>query len=167
MKRKEGSVPAEHAFTVPGSTRVYDKRQLLTVLLVPLMMALVQVSSVNNALPALSEALHSSDGGLQWVLSGYALAIGIVLVPAGRLGDILGRSSLFVVGLTIFTFASLACGISTNVLMLNLFRIVQGIGAGILSPQTTGLILQYFEGHARAKAFALFGLVVSLSVAIG
>ncbi|WP_216431828.1 MFS transporter [Arcanobacterium phocae] len=167
MKKNARSIPTEHAFTVPGSPRIYDKRQLLAVLLVPLMMALVQVSSVNNALPALREALHSTDSGLQWVLSGYALAIGIVLVPAGRLGDILGRSSLFVVGLTLFTTMSLACGLSTHIVVLNIFRVLQGIGAGILSPQTTGLILQYFEGQARAKAFALFGLVVSLSVAIG
>lgn len=167
MKRTQSLTPDHHAFTVPGSDRIYDRRQLLAVLLVPLMMALVQVSSVNNALPALSEALQASESGLQWVLSGYALAIGIVLVPSGRLGDILGRSSLFVVGLSIFTLASLACGLASNVVMLNIFRVFQGAGAGILSPQTTGLILQYFAGQARAKAFALFGLVVSLSVAIG
>ncbi|WP_216403144.1 MFS transporter [Arcanobacterium phocae] len=156
-----------HEFTVPGSTRVYDRRQLLAVLLIPLMMALVQVSSVNNALPALTEALGSSPSEVQWVLSGYTLAIGVVLVPAGRLGDIFGRSSLFMIGLTIFTLASLAAGLAPTTLVLNILRVFQGIGAGVLSPQTTGLIVQYFEGKARTRAFALFGLVVAISVAIG
>lgn len=156
-----------HEIRVAGSDRIYDRRKLLIVLLVPMMMALVQISSVNNALPALSEALNASDSALQWVLSGYALAIGIVLVPAGRIGDIIGRSSMFVVGLALFTLASLAVGLSQDPITLNTLRFIQGIGAGIYSPQVTGLILQYFSGHARARAFSLLGLVVSVSVAIG
>lgn len=109
----------------------------------------MQVSSVNNALPALTEALGSSPSEVQWVLSGYTLAIGVVLVPAGRLGDIFGRSSLFMIGLTIFTLASLAAGLAPTTLVLNILRVFQGIGAGVLSPQTTGLIVQYFEGKAH------------------
>lgn len=101
------------------------------------------------------------------MLSGYALAIGIVLVPAGRLGDVIGRSSMFVIGLAVFTLASLLVGLAQGPISLNILRIFQGFGAGLYSPQITGLILQYFTGHARAKAFALFGLVVSMSVAVG
>lgn len=152
---------------VPGSDKTYDRRKMLIVLLVPLMMALVQVSSVNNALPALGAALDATDAHLQWVLSGYALAIGIVLVPAGRLGDVLGRSSMFVIGLTIFTISSLAVGLAPNPLVLNILRIVQGAGAGMFFPQISGLIIEYFAGHARAKAFSLMGLVISMSVAVG
>ncbi|USR79957.1 MFS transporter [Arcanobacterium pinnipediorum] len=158
---------APHEFSVPGSPRIYDRRQLLAVLLIPLMMALVQVSSVNNALPALTQALGSSPSEVQWVLSGYTLAIGVILVPAGRLGDIFGRSSLFMIGLVLFTLASLAAGLAQTTMTLNILRVFQGLGAGILSPQTTGLIVQYFQGKARTQAFALFGLVVSISVAIG
>ncbi|XCB30389.1 MFS transporter [Arcanobacterium hippocoleae] len=101
------------------------------------------------------------------MLAGYSLSIGIFLVPSGRLGDIYGRSTLFVVGLSIFTLASLLVGLSTNALMLNIMRLIQGLGSGLLSPQTTGLILEYFSGNARAKAFSLIGLVISISVAIG
>ncbi|MDP9806948.1 MFS family permease [Trueperella bonasi] len=152
---------------VAGSDRVYDRNKLLAVLLVPLMMTLMQVSAVNNVLSAMGQAVSASDAQLQWVLSGYALAVGIVLVPAGRIGDIFGRSSVFVIGFTIFTIASLLVGLSNDATVLNLMRILQGFGAGVLSPQTTGLIQQYFSGQARAKAFALFGLVVSMSVAVG
>lgn len=152
---------------VAGSNRVYDRNKLLLVLLVPLAMSLLQVSSVNVALSSMGEALSASDAQKQWVLSGYALAIGISLVPAGRLGDIFGRSGAFVTGLAVFTLASLLVGISNDPTQLNVLRIFQGIGAGIFSPQTTGLIQQYFVGPARARAFALFGLVVAMSVAAG
>lgn len=154
-------------FRVAGSDRVYDRNKLLVVLLVPLMMTLLQVSSVNNILTSIGNALGASDSQLQWVLSGYALAVGIALVPAGRLGDMFGRSSAFVVGFSLFTLASLLVGLSTNATILNFMRVLQGAGAGILSPQTTGLIQRYFVGQARAKAFAMFGLVVAMSVAAG
>ncbi|VEI12676.1 MFS transporter [Trueperella bialowiezensis] len=154
-------------FSVAGSDRVYDRNKLLAVLLVPLMMTLMQISSVNNTLSAMGQAVEASDAQLQWVLSGYALAVGIVLVPAGRIGDIFGRSSVFAIGLGIFTVASLLVGLSDDATLLNIMRLVQGFGAGVLSPQTTGLIQQYFTGHARARAFSLFGLVVAMSVAVG
>lgn len=152
---------------VPGSDRVYDRNKLLFVLLVPLMMTLLQVSSVNNILTSIGHAMSASDSQLQWVLSGYALAVGIILVPAGRLGDMFGRSSAFVAGFSLFTLSSLLVGLATDATMLNFMRVLQGAGAGILSPQTTGLIQRYFVGQARAKAFAMFGLVVSMSVAAG
>lgn len=153
--------------TVPGSDRIYSRKKLLIVMLVPLMMSLLQVSSVNNALYSMGQALAASDSQLQWVLSGYALAYGIVLVPAGRLGDIFGRGGGFVIGLAIFTLSALGIGLCNNPNLLNILRLVQGAGAGIFSPQTTGIIQQYFQGQARARAFALFGLVVSMSVAAG
>lgn len=152
---------------VSGSDRIYDRNKILLVLLVPLMMSLLQVSSVNTALPAIEEVLGATPSQIQWILSGYALAIGICLVPAGRLGDIFGQSGAFVTGLGIFTVTSLLIGLMPNAELVNILRIFQGIGAGIYSPQVTGLIQQYFTGQARAKAFALFGLVISMSVAAG
>ncbi|WP_406711483.1 MFS transporter [Trueperella pyogenes] len=143
---------------VAGSDRTYDRNKLLVVLLLPLMMTLLQVSSVNNILTSLARALSASDSQIQWVLSGYALAVGIVLVPAGRLGDMFGRSSAFIVGMAVFTLSSLFVGLSSDPTLLSSMRIIQGAGAGILAPQTTGLIQRYFVGQARAKAFALFGL---------
>ncbi|MFC5369867.1 MFS transporter [Arcanobacterium bovis] len=152
---------------IEGSPRTYDRNKILVVLLVSLMMSLLQVSSVNTALAAMQESLHATDSQLQWVLSGYTLGIGITLVPAGRLGDIFGRSFVFAFGLAIFTVSSLALGFADSPLTLNLLRFVQGVSSGIFSPQITGLIVQYFNGRSRAKAFAYFGLVVSMSVAAG
>ena len=154
-------------FTVPGSDRKYDRNIILAVLLISLMMSLLQVSSVNNLLPSIHSALATSDSATQWILSGFTLAIGVMLVPAGRMGDLAGRSGMFVLGLGVFVLASLGCGLATAPIVLNIMRVFQGFGAGIYSPQVTGMILQYFQGKARAKAFGLMGLVVSMSVAVG
>ncbi|MGO1592373.1 MFS transporter [Ancrocorticia sp.] len=154
-------------FTVPGSDRTYDRNIILAVLLISLMMSLLQVSSVNNLLPSIHSALNTTDSATQWILSGFTLAIGVMLVPAGRMGDLAGRSGMFVLGLGVFALASLGVGLAPNPLFLNIMRVFQGFGAGIYSPQVTGMILQYFQGKARAKAFGLMGLVVSMSVAVG
>jgi len=154
-------------FSVPGSDRRYDRNKLLAVLLIPLAMSLLQVSSVDNLLPAMQAGLDASSSDVQWVLSGYALAVGIVLVPSGRLGDVFGRSGMFVIGLVIFVLGSFACGLMNDAAPLNAMRIIQGIGAGVFSPQVTGLIQQYFDGRARARAFGFMGLVISVSVATG
>ncbi|WP_235750584.1 MFS transporter [Nigerium massiliense] len=152
---------------IEGSSREFNRLKILFVLLLPLAMSLMAVSSVNVALPTIETGLGASASDVQWVLSGYALAFGISLVPSGRAGDVLGRGALFIAGLTLFVVASFVCGLASTPLMLNIARIVQGVGAGMFSPQVTGMIQQYFSGAGRARAFALFGLVISASVAVG
>lgn len=159
--------PNRNVITVEGTDRTFSRARILFVLLMSMGMSLIAVSSVNVALPALERGLDASSSDLQWVLSGYALAIGVTLIPAGRAGDVMGRGAFFVVGAAVFTLASLACGLAPTPLLLNLARIVQGIGAGLFSPQVTGMIQQYFSGGGRAKAFALLGVVISASVAVG
>lgn len=163
----ETTPPDPHKVWVEGLHRAFDKRLILVVLMISLTMALLQVSTVNVTLATLTQSLGASTAQVQWVLSGYALAIGIVLVPAGRMGDIFGRRLMFIIGLAAFAVTSALCGLVTDPTMLNLMRILQGISAGIFSPQTTGIIQQFFDGVARAKAYALMGLVVSATVAAG
>ncbi|WP_448072654.1 MFS transporter [Georgenia yuyongxinii] len=152
---------------VEGTDRVFRRSRILVVLLIPIAMALIAVSSINVALPTISHTLGATDSDLQWVLSGYALTFGITLVPAGRAGDVLGRGSFFIVGLLVFSLASLASGLAPSPEFLNVARLAQGVGAGLYNPQTMGMIQQYWRGMERAKAFALFGTVVAVSVAIG
>lgn len=152
---------------VEGTDRTFHRGRILVVLLLPLAMSLMAVSSVNVALHAIEAGLGASDSDIQWVLAGYALAFGIGLIPAGRAGDVLGRGTFFVVGLVIFIASSLVCGLAPTPLVLNLARLGQGVGASIFNPQITGMIQQYFSGQARARAYSLFGLVISASVAIG
>lgn len=150
-----------------GTDRTFHRLKVLFVLLLPLAMSLMALSAVNVALPTIEQGLGSTPSDVQWILSGYALALGVALIPAGRAGDVLGRGTWFIVGLVLFVVASLACGLAPTPFFLNAARLVQGLGAGIFSPQVTGMIQQYFTGQGRAKAFAMFGLVISASVAVG
>jgi MFS family permease len=152
---------------VAGIDREFHRLKILAVLLLPLGMSLMAVSSVNVALPTIEAGLGASASDLQWILSGYALAFGISLIPAGRAGDVMGRGSWFVLGLVLFVAASLWSGLAATPVEVNIARVFQGLGAGIFNPQIVGMIQQYFTGGGRARAFALFGLVISASVAIG
>jgi len=141
--------------------------RILFVLLVTIFMTLIGVSIVNVALPSIRVGLGASQSDLQWVLSGYALTFGVVLVAAGRAGDIMGRGGLFLIGVGIFTAASVAAGLAPNAEWLNAARFVQGVGSGLLNPQGLGMIQHYFRGDARGRAFGYFGTAVGFSVAVG
>lgn len=144
-----------------------NHERLLPTLLIPAFVSLLAVSSVNVILPAVSHSLNAGTAGLQLVVSGYALVFGVVLVPAGRAGDVMGRGRLFVIGMLLFGAGSLASGLASDVVTLNLARVVMGVGSGLLNPQVTGMIQQYYTGEARGRAFGLFGAVIGVSVALG
>ncbi|MDR1710602.1 MAG: MFS transporter [Propionibacteriaceae bacterium] len=156
-----------YKISIPGVARSFDRRLILLVNMVPMALALIQISSVNVAMPSIEASLDAASSDIQWVLSGYALAFGICLVPSGRLGDVIGRSSIFCAGLGIFAIASAACGLASDPLSLNVARVFQGMGAGMQGPQTVGMIQQHFRGKGRAKAYSLQGMVVAASVAVG
>lgn len=135
--------------------------------MVPLFMALIALSVINVALPVIGSSLQSDSSGLQWVVSGYALSFGLLLVPSGRLGDSTGRKRLFLAGIAVFIVGAVIAGLAPNIEMLNIARVVQGIGSGMLNPQTFGLIQKYFRKEARARAFATMATTVSVATASG
>lgn len=141
--------------------------RILTVLLVPLFMSLMGVSIVNVALPAIEGGLGASAADLQWILAGYSLAFGVSMVPAGRAGDLWGRKPLFIAGILVFTAGALSSGLAMHPLVLNLSRVVMGLGSGLLNPQIIGIIQNVFHGRARGRAYGLLGTVVGLGVSIG
>ncbi|MDE9367204.1 MFS transporter [Luteipulveratus sp. YIM 133132] len=130
-------------------------------------MVLLDVTIVNVAIPSMQQGLRTSAAQIQWVVSGYALALGLVLVTGGRLGDAWGRRRLMLIGLTGFILASAATGLAPNVAVVVTARLVQGFAAGLLTPQSSGLIQSLFRGPERGIAFGLFGFTVSVSSAIG
>lgn len=150
-----------------GSAPDPARWRILFVLLIAIFMSLVGVSIVNVALPTIRDSLDASQADLQWVLSGYALTFGVVLVAAGRAGDVMGRGGLFLIGVGIFTLASVAAGLAPDADWLHVTRFVQGVGSGLLNPQGIGMIQHYFRGDARGRAFGYFGTTVGLSVAVG
>ncbi|BAJ32995.1 MULTISPECIES: MFS transporter [Kitasatospora] len=139
----------------------------LAVCLVAGFMTLLDVSIVNVALPSVRDGLHMSEAGLQWVLSGYSLAFGLVLVPAGRLGDAIGRRPVFLAGLALFTATSALAGAARGESWLVVARLLQGMAGGLLVPQVSGFIQQLFRGEERARAFGLLGTTIGFSTAVG
>ncbi|MEV7966239.1 MFS transporter [Sphaerisporangium sp. NPDC088356] len=139
----------------------------LTVCLVAGFMSLLDVSIVNVALPSIRVGLHAPPSDLQWVVSGYALAFGLVLVPAGRFGDTHGRRNAFVFGVVLFTLSSMVAGASPGSTWLVVARVVQGAAGGVINPQVSGLIQQLFRGEERGRAFGLLGATIGISTAIG
>jgi EmrB/QacA subfamily drug resistance transporter len=144
-----------------------DRWKALAVCLVAGFMTLLDVSIVNVALPAIKTGLGAEENALEWIVSGYALSFGLLLVPAGRLGDARGRRSVFMVGVAGFVLASAACGAAPSPIVLVLARVIQGLAGGLVTPQVTGLIQTMFEGEERGTAFGWFGTVVGVSTAIG
>jgi EmrB/QacA subfamily drug resistance transporter len=130
-------------------------------------MGLLDVSIVNVALPSMQSGLHASSGGIRWVVSGYALAFGLVLVTGGRLGDAFGRRTMFLGALAAFVITSALAGAAPNETTLVIARLAQGVAAGMLTPQNTGLIQDLFRGAERGRAFGMFGAVVGISTAVG
>src|ERR1700682_4549464 len=99
---------------------------------VAIFMLLLDITVVNVALPAIQRSLHSSFSDLQWVVNAYALSLAALLLTAGSLAELFGRKRLFVLGLLLFTVASLVCGIGGTALTLNLARAVQGVGGALM-----------------------------------
>ncbi|MFC5501155.1 MFS transporter [Lysinimonas soli] len=137
------------------------------VLILGIAMALLDTTIVNVALPTIRTSLHADEATLSWIISGYALAYGLALIPAGRIGDRIGHKWVFIVGLAGFTLASLAAGISNDTATLIVARVVQGLFGGIFFPPVTALIQLMFPPRARGKAFAVFGASIGFSTALG
>jgi EmrB/QacA subfamily drug resistance transporter len=134
---------------------------------VAIFMLLLDITVVNVALPSIQHALHSSFPDLQWVVNAYALTLAAFLLTAGALSDLVGRRLVFAIGLVVFTCASVACGLSTTPLELNLARAVQGVGGAMMFATSLALIAQAFHGRERGIAFGAFGAVTGAAVAIG
>jgi EmrB/QacA subfamily drug resistance transporter len=140
----------------------------LAVIVTCQMMFILDVTVMNVALPTIRTDLHFSATGLSWVLNAYALSFGGLLLLGGRAGDLLGRRRLFVVGVALFTLASLLGGFATSAAWLLAARTLQGIGAAIAGPNALALLTTTFtEARERIRALSIFSAVASGGFAIG
>ena len=165
MTTSEHTQPGANAPAQPGADG--HGWRAVSIVLVGAFMALLDTTIVNVALPSIRSGLHASPASLEWIVSGYALAYGLALVPGGRAGDRFGHKRLFLIGLTIFTVASVACGIAQTQSEIVAARIVQGVGAGLFFPAISATIQHSFTGPARSKAFGVLGAVIGVSTALG
>jgi EmrB/QacA subfamily drug resistance transporter len=150
-----------------GASGDRHRWQALSVCLVAASMTLLDISIVNVALPSIREGLDASEGALQWTLSGYAVAFGLVLVPAGRLGDARSRRAVFMTGLALFTASSALAGMAQAMWWLVAARLLQGVAGGVLNPQVAGFIQQRFRGAERGRAFGALGATIGVATAVG
>jgi EmrB/QacA subfamily drug resistance transporter len=140
---------------------------VLTALCLGFFMILLDTTIVNVAIPSLSEGLHASLSDILWILNAYILVYAVLLITAGRLGDLFGPKLLFLAGLTIFTAASVACGFAQNPGQLIVFRIAQGLGGALLTPQTLSVITIIFPPDRRGAAFGVWGAVAGVATLAG
>jgi MFS family permease len=139
----------------------------LAVLLSGAFMALLDTTIVNVAIPTVRTSIGASNAMLSWIISGYALAFGLALIPAGRVGDRIGHKWVFVAGLGVFTLASLACGLAQDAGQLVAARAVQGLAGGSFFTAITALIQLMFSRRQRSRAFAIMGATIGFSTALG
>ncbi|MGW5365835.1 MFS transporter [Actinopolymorpha pittospori] len=122
---------------------------------------------VNVAIPTTQRDLHATTTTVEWIVAGYGLAYGSGLVLGGRLGDIFGRRRLFVVGMALFTLASIACGLAPDGATLVVARIVQGAAAALLAPQVLAILRTTYSGQAQVRAINLYALTMGLAAVFG
>src|SRR5438270_4570829 len=140
----------------------------LYVLCLGSLMIVLDVTIVNVALPSIRQDLGFSETSLAWVVNAYLLTFGGFLLLGGRLGDLFGHRRLFLLGISVFTVASLACGLSTTQGMLVAARAVQGFGGAVASAVSLSLMMTLFtEPAERAKAMGFFGFVASGGGSVG
>ena len=130
-------------------------------------MTLLDLTIVNIAIPNMIAKLHASLDGILWVINAYALVLAVLLITAGRLGDLRGQRKLFIIGVALFTVASAACGFSPTVGWLIAFRTVQGVGAALLMPQTLAILTTVFPPERRGAAFGIWGAVAGVATIAG
>ena len=126
----------------------------LLVLCLGLFMNLLDTTIVYVATPSMLTSLHASLDQVLWVFNGFLLAFAVLLIPAGRLGDLFGPKRLFILGLALFTAASTACGLSTDANQLVAARVVQGAGGALLTPQMLPFITALFAADRRGPRSA-------------
>ena len=152
--------PPEHRNRRPGLT--------LAVIITAQLMITLDMTVVNIALPKIQNTLHFSATGLSWVVNGYLLTYGGLLLLGGRAGDILGRRRMFLTGISVFTVASVLGGIAPNASLLLAARVLQGVGGAAAAPSVVALIMANFaEGRERVRALSYFSVTSGVGGSIG
>src|SRR5437867_13041749 len=136
---------------------------ILLVLCLGFFMILLDLTIVNVAIPSIIDGLHAGLDEILWVLNAYILVYAVLLITAGRLGDMYGAKRLFLIGLAVFTLASIGCSLAQSPGQLILARVIQGVGGALLTPQTLSTLTNIFPPNRRGAAFGLGGGVAGFA----
>ena len=160
-----GIIRATPAFPVALSEK--RKRLTLAATILGSSMAFIDGSVVNIALPAIQQALHADAASTQWIVNAYLLLLGALVLVGGSAADLYGRRRIFLVGIAVFTTASIACGLAPNITLLVVSRAVQGLGAALLAPASLAMLGATFDQHERSHAIGIWAGVGALTAAAG
>src|SRR5438477_12546154 len=133
----------------PAALSPQRKRLTLAATILGSSMAFIDSSVVNIALPAIQQALHADAASTQWIVNGYLLLLGALVLVGGSAADLYGRRRVFLLGIAIFTAASIDCGLSPDITVLIVSRAVQGLGAALLTPASLAMLGATFDEHER------------------
>ena len=162
------SAPATSAPATPDPASRTRRPLQLALILVAAFMVVLDFSIVNVALPSIERELHMPSDAVQWIVTGYAISFGGLLILGGRAADLLGRRRMFVAGLIAFSLASLAGGLARDPALLITARVIQGAAAAIVAPAALSLITTGFpEGPERTRAIGLYGAISSVGFVSG
>ena len=156
-------------FHMPQSKAEADPRRwlALAVLLIASFMNLVDVTIVNVAIPSMQQNLGADASQIEWVIAAYVLAFALGLLPFGRLGDIVGRTRMFLLGVSAFSAASAFCGLAPSIEWLIAARTLQGLAGAMMTPQVLAIATVTFPPEERGQSFSLFGLASGLAAVAG
>jgi EmrB/QacA subfamily drug resistance transporter len=152
---------------VSADESAYSPWWALVALCLGFFMILIDTTIVSVATPALMEELGADVSSVVWVTSAYLLAYAVPLLITGRLGDRFGQKRIYLVGLVVFTAASLWCGLTDDVQGLVLARVVQGLGGALMTPQTMATITRIFPAESRGRAMSMWGATAGLALLVG
>jgi EmrB/QacA subfamily drug resistance transporter len=148
-------------------TQAKNPWPVLLVTVLGFFMIMLDTTIVYVATPSILSGLHASLDEVLWVFNGYLLTYAVLLITAGRLGDLFGPRQLFALGLVVFTAASALCGLSHDGSQLIAARIIQGVGGGLMAPQTLAILMAIFPPERRGAAFGITGAVIGVSTVAG
>jgi len=152
---------------VPAALSQRRKQLTLAATILGSSMAFVDGSVVNIALPAIQQALQADAASTQWIVNAYLLLLGALVLVGGSAADLYGRRRIFLVGIAIFTAASIACGLAPDIAALVVSRAVQGLGAALLTPASLAMLGATFDQHERSRAIGIWAGVGALTAAAG
>ncbi|MEU7834785.1 MULTISPECIES: MFS transporter [unclassified Nonomuraea] len=153
--------------TATAAERRHSPWLVLFVLCLGFFMILLDTTIVNIAIPQMGDHLKASLSDILWVINAYILIYAVLLITAGRLGDLYGPKQLFMIGLVVFTGASAACGFAQSPAQLIVFRVIQGLGGALLTPQTLSVLTMIFPSEKRGAAFGVWGAVAGVATLAG
>src|SRR4030081_3647473 len=140
---------------VAGALSDKHKQRTLAATILGSSMAFIDGSVVNIALPAIQQALHADAVSTQWIVNAYLLLLGALVLVGGSAADLYGRRRTFILGIAVFTAASIACGLAPDVTVLVISRAVQGFGAALLTPASLAMLGATFDEHERQRSPAM------------